>query len=133
MVARSLALSVLLVGCVVHTHETPDSSMTSTTRATNATAPAPFDPHFRVSDLIYEQCQLASGAHADVAQGTAWCMKTGPMNEKRVRIMGSRDEVNAARDRLVGHGVDVNRIVTVYDDGPATIDVIENTLGKRNR
>lgn len=134
---RSLALSVsvslLMVGCVVHTHETPDSSLTSTTSATNAQLPAHSDPHFRVSDQIYSQCELAKRTDMDVAQGTAWCMRTGPLNEKRVRIMGYRDEVNVARDRLVGQGVDADRIVTVYGQGPATIDVVENTIGKRPR
>lgn len=131
MMARSFALAVVLAGCVVHTHETPESSMTSTTRATNATVPPPYDPHFRVSARIYEQCQLATRPSTDLAEGTAWCMKNGPMNEKRVRVMGSRDEVDAARNRLVGHGVDISRIATVYAEGPAKIEIIENTLGKR--
>jgi hypothetical protein len=131
MMARSLALTVLLAGCLVHTHETPDSSMTSTTRSTNATAPAPYDPHFLVSDQIYESCQLASKTNMDVAEGTAWCMKTGPMSDKKVRIRGSQDEVDRARARLVGWGVAIDRIYADYESGPATIDVMTLNLRKR--
>jgi hypothetical protein len=128
---RSLALSVLLVGCVVHTHETPSSSMTSTTRATNATAPTPYDPHFQVSDEIYETCQLASKTDMDVAQGTAVCMKTGALSDKRVRIRGSQDEVDKARARLVSWGVAIDRIYADYEDGPARIEL--QTLNLRRR
>ena len=129
---RSLALTVLLAaGCVVHTHETPDSSMTSTTRATNATAPTPYDPHFQVSDEIYESCQLAAKTDMDVAQGTAWCMKSGPMSDKRVRIRGSHQEVDNARNRLVGWGVAIDRIYADYEDGPARIEVQTLNLRKR--
>ena len=129
----ALALTCCLVGCVVHTHETPDSSLTSTTRSTNATAPTPYDPHFRVSDQIYATCQIANRPDMDVAESTAWCLKTGPLNDKHVRIQGSRDEVDHARNRLVGNGVEINRVINVYTDGPASIDVVENTLGKRKR
>ena len=129
----TVALSLCFAGCVVHTHETPDTSITSTTRSTNATAPAPYDPHFRVSDQIYSTCGIANQTDKDVAESTAHCLKTGPLNEKDVRVMGSKNEVDRARERLVGQGVDINRIITVYDDGPATIDVAERTLGKRNR
>jgi hypothetical protein len=131
MVARSLALSALLIGCIVHTHETPDSSLTSTTRATNATAPTPYDPHFQVSGEIYESCQLASKTNLDVAEGTAWCMKTGPMSDKKVRIRGSQEEVDRARARLIGHGVAIERIYADYESGPAQIEVM--TLPRRKR
>jgi hypothetical protein len=120
-----------LVGCVVHTHETPDSSLTSTTRATNATAPTPYDPHFQVSDEIYESCQLAGKSNMDVAQGTAWCMKSGPMSDKKVRVTGSQGEVDAARARLIHWGVAIHRIYADYEDGPARIEVM--TLNKRKR
>lgn len=128
---RSLALSVLLVGCVVHTHETPDSSLTSTTQSTNATAPTPYDPHFQVSGEIYESCQLASKTNMDVAEGTAWCMKNGTMSDKKVRIRGSQDEVDRARARLVGWGVAVDRIYADYGSGPAQIEVMTLNLRKR--
>ena len=107
--------------------------MTSTTRATNATAPTPEDPHFRVSDQIYATCGIGNQGNADVAAVTAWCLKTGPLNDERVRIQGSRDEVDRARNRLVANGLDVNRTFVFYTDGPATIDVVENTLGKHHR
>lgn len=131
MVARSLALSLtlLLVGCTVHTHETPSSSITSTTRSTNATAPTPYDPHFQVSGEIYESCQLANKTNMDVAEGTAWCMKNGPMSDKKVRITGSQKEVDDARARLVGWGVGIERIYADYGEGPAAIEVM--TLNKR--
>lgn len=121
---RTLALSacVALGGCIVHTTE-PASSTTTTTRA-------PYDPHFRVSDSIYTTCGLANQTSYDVAEGTAMCLKTGALNDKRVRVTGSRTEVDNARNRLVGQGVDINRIVTAYSDGPAYIEVVENTLGK---
>jgi hypothetical protein len=128
---RSLALSLLLAGCVVHTHETPDASLTSTTRATNATAPTPFDPHFQVSGEIYESCRLASKTNMDVAEGTAWCMKSGPMNDQSVRIEGSRQEVENARARLAGWGVASERIYVDYGEGPAQVEVMR--LNKRKR
>jgi len=125
MMIRTLALSlgVALGGCVVHTTEPASTSTTTTTRA-------PYDPHFRVSDSIYESCGIANQTNYDVAEGTAACLKTGALNDKRVRVMGSRVEVDNARSRLVGQGVDISRIVTVYSDGPAYIDVVDNTLGK---
>ena len=126
MMIRTLALSlgVALGGCVVHTTE--PASTTTTTRA-------PYDPHFRVSDGIYTSCGIANQTNYDVAEATASCLKTGALDDKRVRVMGSRVEVDNARNRLVGQGVDINRIVTVYADGPAYIDVVENTLGKPDR
>lgn len=131
--ALPLAVSLALVGCTIHTYETPQASMTSTTRATNATVPAPEDPHFRVSDEIYARCGIGNQPTADVAASTAYCMRTGALNDNDVRIMGSKSEVDRARDRLVGNGIDVNRMVIVYSSGPATIDVVERTLGKQHR
>jgi hypothetical protein len=128
---RSLVLSAMLVGCVVHTHETPDSSLTSTTQSTNATAPTPYDPHFQVSGEIYESCQLASKTNMDVAEGTAWCMKTGPMSDKKVRIRGAQGEVDRARARLVGWGVAIDRIYADYESGPAVIEVMTLNMRKR--
>jgi len=131
-----LALAVAIGGCTNTTNERPATSTTQTTSAklnvegTPISTNAPYDPHFRVSDPIYESCQLASRQSLDVAEGTALCMKSGTMAEKRVRIRGSRDEVDMARNRLVGNGVDINRIVTVYADGPAYVEIVENTLGK---
>lgn len=127
------ALAVAIGGCTNTTNERPATSTTQTTGAnvgTPISTNAPYDPHFRVSDSIYESCELASRQSLDVAEGTALCMKSGNMSEKHVRIMGSRNEVDMARNRLVGNGVDINRIVTVYSDGPAYIEIVENTLGK---
>lgn len=109
----------------------PSSSLTSTTRATNATAPTPYDPHFQVSGEIYDACQLASKTNMDVAEGTAACLKTGVMSDKRVRIKGSQQEVDNARSRLVGHGVAIDRIYADYSDGPATIELMTLNLRKR--
>ena len=135
MVARSLALSLsltaLLAGCVVHTHETPDSSLTSTTQSTNATAPAPYDPHFQVSGEIYESCQLADKTNMDVAEGTAWCMKNGTLSDKKVRIRGAQQEVDAARARLIGWGIATDRIYADYESGPARVEVMTLNLRKR--
>lgn len=105
--------------------------MTSTTRSTNATAPTPYDPKFQVSDEIYESCQLASKTNMDVAEGTARCMKSGPLSDKRVRIRGSQKEVDEARNRLAGWGVAIDRIYADYEDGPARIEVQTLNLRKR--
>jgi hypothetical protein len=129
MMIRTLALSigVALGGCMVHTNDGA-SSTTTTTRA-------PYDPHFRVSDEIYSSCQLAAShnANMDVAEGTAQCLKTGPLNGQYVRISGSREEVTRARDRLVGLGVDANKVLTAYTDGPAYLEAQDTRLGKRRR
>lgn len=133
MVARSLALVIPFVmplvvgGCFANTHQTPDSSLTSTTQSTSAN----YDEHFRLSDEIYSRCQIASRPNMDIAESTAWCLKTGPLNGAKIQISGYKDEAKVARDRLVSYGVDPARIQIVHTSQMATLEVIRPTLGKQ--
>jgi hypothetical protein len=102
--------------------------MTSTTQATNLQSGQ--DPHFVLSGDVQSKCQLASRPEADIAAATAWCLKSGPLHEKRIKISGYTDEVKVARDRLLSYGVDPAQITTVYASTAATIDINEMSLGK---
>jgi hypothetical protein len=127
---RSLALALAVAtGCAANTHEIPESSVqpltAATTTVTSATAPTPWTPHFQISDSIYASCGIANRTDNDVAESTAMCLRTGPLSEDRVRVTGSRHEVEHARKLLVEAGVPADRIETVYGDGPAQVEVIE--------